>query len=92
MAFKAFWNGLSIPDAPDLNLANATCAGDTDCFIPNDYRIGPAPVSTLCDALGMKVTFNQFSCHQQSWLKPACVTQASKALRSKKHGSVAEIH
>ena len=83
MAFKAFRNGLAIPDAPDLNLSNVTCVGDTDCFIPNDYGIGPASVSTLCDALGVKVTFNQLFCHQQSCLKPACVTQACKALGRK---------
>jgi hypothetical protein len=40
MAFKVIWNGLAVPDAPGLNLANATCANDIGCFIPNDYGIG----------------------------------------------------
>src|SRR5262249_46606684 len=53
MAFKAFWNGLSIPDAPGLVVANASRAGKTACAIAEDYRSRPARDSPPSDALGM---------------------------------------
>src|SRR4030095_1814636 len=33
-----------------------------------------AAVSTLCDELQVKATFNQLSGHRKSWLTPQCVT------------------